>query len=191
RRHTRLSRDWSSDVCSSDLLRGQLSTVARDMPGGRGVGSQGDSGSRHARDVWVVSEIPYTPLKTTVPERGFSCRKKDRREIARSGGFAGGLPVHDANGFVETNTDQARDALLLHGDAVESIGSLHGELVVRHEDELGVGGELSDEPHEALHVGIIEWGIDLIQNAEWARFYKVDSEEQGNGSEGLLAAGEL
>src|SRR5690606_39425011 len=27
RRHTRFSRDWSSDVCSSDLLRGEYSEI--------------------------------------------------------------------------------------------------------------------------------------------------------------------
>src|SRR5256884_9935365 len=34
RRHTRCSRDWSSDVCSSDL-RGQQSQQARCVPHGR------------------------------------------------------------------------------------------------------------------------------------------------------------
>src|SRR3989442_6901893 len=29
RRHTRCGRDWSSDVCSSDLFRGEAEAVAR------------------------------------------------------------------------------------------------------------------------------------------------------------------
>src|SRR5256884_4599089 len=50
RRHTRCSRDWSSDVCSSDLreVREQLdgaATRARGLPGdaGRRIGQQADS----------------------------------------------------------------------------------------------------------------------------------------------------
>src|SRR5271165_7423331 len=32
RRHTRFSRDWSSDVCSSDLLRGSLHGTPEGVP---------------------------------------------------------------------------------------------------------------------------------------------------------------
>src|SRR5690606_39811191 len=32
RRHTRFSRDWSSDVCSSDLVRGFLEAIADGVP---------------------------------------------------------------------------------------------------------------------------------------------------------------
>src|SRR5690606_41074051 len=33
RRHTRFSRDWSSDVCSSDLGRGNISTYSKGSRG--------------------------------------------------------------------------------------------------------------------------------------------------------------
>src|SRR2546430_6815443 len=38
RRHTRFDCDWSSDVCSSDLLRRRISTPLSPTPIGRGVG---------------------------------------------------------------------------------------------------------------------------------------------------------
>src|SRR5690606_39525960 len=37
RRHTRFSRDWSSDVCSSDLPKGPGALVRREYEIGRGV----------------------------------------------------------------------------------------------------------------------------------------------------------
>src|SRR2546429_5372266 len=36
RRHTRCSRDWSSDVCSSDLPDARRAALERRPPGGRG-----------------------------------------------------------------------------------------------------------------------------------------------------------
>src|SRR5216684_6068829 len=36
RRHTRCSRDWSSDVCSSDLGKAEGSSVMRNLLGGKG-----------------------------------------------------------------------------------------------------------------------------------------------------------
>src|SRR6266511_4552150 len=35
RRHTRFSRDWSSDVCSSDLALGEALRLAGDLDGAR------------------------------------------------------------------------------------------------------------------------------------------------------------
>src|SRR5207253_6672862 len=37
RRHTRWPRDWSSDVCSSDLVDGQVWDLARALPDGMQV----------------------------------------------------------------------------------------------------------------------------------------------------------
>src|SRR5690606_39370336 len=42
RRHTRFSRDWSSDVCSSDLRRGGARRVAGEGTVGVGAGLEGD-----------------------------------------------------------------------------------------------------------------------------------------------------
>src|SRR5262249_57365909 len=36
RRHTRLVSDWSSDVCSSDLIRAIVDNPQKGQPGGRG-----------------------------------------------------------------------------------------------------------------------------------------------------------
>src|SRR5690606_6237287 len=50
RRHTRFSRDWSSDVCSSDLLpeRGQLLHLAAAGPPGVEVAGEDDQGEEQA-----------------------------------------------------------------------------------------------------------------------------------------------
>src|SRR5690606_40308766 len=49
RRHTRFSRDWSSDVCSSDLARGQRRAVVvvEALAGG---GEDLDAGERRLRE---------------------------------------------------------------------------------------------------------------------------------------------
>src|SRR5690606_40958901 len=44
RRHTRFSRDWSSDVCSSDLLhRIQIDALLRHFPQGRHIAQLADT----------------------------------------------------------------------------------------------------------------------------------------------------
>src|SRR6267142_4998346 len=40
RRHTRLTCDWSSDVCSSDLREQGRGELRRQFPAGRGVGRE-------------------------------------------------------------------------------------------------------------------------------------------------------
>src|SRR5690606_39376171 len=58
RRHTRVSRDWSSDVCSSDLKR----SVARSGPRGADLDHVAD------RDlVRVRSEMPVSPFRPHRP----------------------------------------------------------------------------------------------------------------------------
>src|SRR3989337_2873538 len=54
RRHTRCYRDWSSDVCSSDLISGTVATVAL----------QGDS--------CLTLTVPGQPTYTLVPLQGTS-----------------------------------------------------------------------------------------------------------------------
>jgi hypothetical protein len=62
---------------------------------------------------------------------------------------------------------------------------------VGHEHELRVVLEAADEAHEALHVGVVEGGVHLVEHAERAGLDEVDRKEEGRGREGLLAAGEL
>src|SRR5206468_9245305 len=57
RRHTRSDRDWSSDVCSSDLIREAILIEVRDGdPGGRRPGLQQRGWSRRKAGVPIVEK---------------------------------------------------------------------------------------------------------------------------------------
>src|SRR5207253_7395684 len=49
RRHTRWPRDWSSDVCSSDLARGRRGAEITRPRAGRGPGAAGESSSTRGK----------------------------------------------------------------------------------------------------------------------------------------------
>src|SRR5690606_40499469 len=79
RRHTRFSRDWSSDVCSSDLAGGQLGELRRqagedlsdaEKPCGRGALAGGTS-RRHqsfARSIGEAKKfIRNLPMRSSEP----------------------------------------------------------------------------------------------------------------------------
>src|ERR1019366_1152447 len=93
-------------------------------------------------------------------------------------------------GGVELDADQAADAGLLHGDAVQCFRGFHGLLGMGDDHELGIDRHLGDEAGEAGDVGLIERGIDLIQHAERAGLIVEYGHEQGDGGQRLLAAGE-
>src|SRR3989304_7640584 len=79
---------------------------------------------------------------------------------------------------------------LLHGHAVERVDHLHGALTVCDEDELAYGRHLLDEAVELVYVGVVERGVDLVQEAERARLYEEDGEYERDGRKRLFAAGE-
>src|SRR5206468_8447803 len=86
RRHTRSDRDWSSDVCSSDLARGLWSILgpeARDTldnapPAGEHAHSEGSLGLYVATDggVDVIGERPELPEAS---EQTAEIRSEERR----------------------------------------------------------------------------------------------------------------
>src|SRR5439155_14307517 len=81
RRHTRWPRDWSSDVCSSDLLSGILAAKIPDRwtkPGSRNAASPPS----------VVSEWSRS---TRRPHPGTSPRRENSRSEERRVGKAGRL----------------------------------------------------------------------------------------------------
>src|SRR5204862_4579005 len=63
RRHTRSLRDWSSDVCSSDLPR-RAPARKRDVHGGRAVAGGG---------------LPRLELRTEATDGSFDLRSEERR----------------------------------------------------------------------------------------------------------------
>src|SRR5438105_12783379 len=78
RRHTRSTRDWSSDVCSSDLRKKVKKTRAREGQSGSGAGSDRCSGRRSERRAGSAGEQrALRPAR--VARRGV--RKKDRKSV--------------------------------------------------------------------------------------------------------------
>src|SRR5207302_4077601 len=75
RRHTRFSRDWSSDVCSSDLApetdlvygRGPIGTTVhfRELTGGSRVAAGATSGGRIGLG-WLVTRVLVGPAERLV-----------------------------------------------------------------------------------------------------------------------------
>src|SRR2546430_3503284 len=77
RRHTRFDCDWSSDVCSSDLVHGEANFVVRFAPasvldGGCGTGRVGRELARRGIEV-VGVDIDPQMLATA--------RRKDRKSV--------------------------------------------------------------------------------------------------------------
>ena len=62
--------------------------------------------------------------------------------------------------------EQFGDAVLLHGDAVEDVGGLHGAAAVGDDDELGLVAHPAQVLREADDIGIIQRGLDLVEDAE-------------------------
>ena len=68
----------------------------------------------------------------------------------------------------EADRDVFRDAGLFHGDAVEGVGAGHGFLGVRDDDELREREEVAEDTDEAADVGLVERGVDFVEDAEGA-----------------------
>src|SRR3989449_5316161 len=92
RRHTRCSRDWSSDVCSSDLGGGDrdgLRGPARRGVGHRGAG-HGRPGVRPARALWAAARASGDgdrgrPDRRDAPRQEGTCVDPAVRVAARGG----------------------------------------------------------------------------------------------------------
>src|SRR5690606_40810696 len=81
RRHTRFSRDWSSDVCSSDLLQQQLALglVGLQLPGQvRGEAEvAGQGGQAHALPAQGFAEAALlAPERSEERRVGKECRSR-------------------------------------------------------------------------------------------------------------------
>src|SRR5690606_9683411 len=93
RRHTRFSRDWSSDVCSSDLQRSKAGTGISCAQVGRStaVATKRQTSSHavrrpppHRRDVHAIANMPAALLT----------RRSGQREIDLGVATDLGLPIH-------------------------------------------------------------------------------------------------
>ena len=86
--------------------------------------------------------------------------------------------------------EQFGDAVLLHGDAVEDIGGLHGAAAVGDDDELGLVAHPAQILRKADDVGVIQRGLDLVEDAEGRGVDGEDGEIDADGHQRLLAAGQ-
>ncbi len=86
--------------------------------------------------------------------------------------------------------DDLGDAVAAHADPVEHVGGVHGAFLVGDDDELGAVGEAADQLQEAVDVGVVEGGLDLVEDVEGARPRQEDGEDEGDRDQRLLTAGE-
>src|SRR6266511_5020563 len=98
RRHTRFSRDWSSDVCSSDLPDGgQWQALRRRLAGGHGrrglappPGPAPPAVARVQADLRPARRLLLAPAPLTLPEPAAPSRARDARRLL-AGGAVGQL----------------------------------------------------------------------------------------------------
>src|SRR6516162_8413102 len=76
------------------------------------------------------------------------------------------------------NANKLRHARLLHCNAVEDATGFHGLAIVGNDDELCLLTHVTDKAGEAADVGFVERGVDLVEDAEWARLVAEYSDEQ-------------
>ena len=86
--------------------------------------------------------------------------------------------------------DDLGHAVAAHADPVEDVGGVHRPFLVGDDDELGAVGEAADQLQEAVDVGVVEGGLDLVEDVEGARPGEEDGEDEGQRDQRLLAAGE-
>ena len=77
-----------------------------------------------------------------------------------------------------------------HRDAVETVGSLHGSLLVRHDDQLGFPPEFGDKIQKTMQVHVIEGSLDLIHHIERRWSALEDREQESERSQRPFATGQ-
>src|SRR5690606_38558598 len=140
RRHTRFSRDWSSDVCSSDLL-GELLGERGEPHGGEHRGGDGDDVAALAGD-----------LDDLLGEDGGPAE-------ARGGDGQAGLGVDDADG-VEAVGDVLHGrgvAAALLGDRVDDDGAAEG--LGAPQRELHGSEVVAVDRADVLHAQVLEHAL--------------------------------
>src|SRR5690349_7335007 len=108
-------------------------------------------------------------------------------------------PIHAVDGAVvlllprfarQATRNDLGDPIVAHADAVEDVGGVHRPFLVGDDDELGAVGEAPDQLQEAVDVGVVEGGLDLVENVKGAGPGEEDGEDEGDRHERLLAARE-
>src|SRR6266536_5252506 len=162
RRHTRSTRDWSSDVCSSDLLL-QPTHCFRDgafelwiMTGNNILGPVLDV------DVWCDAFVLHRPLPITCKEASARC---DHRATVDKQWCVGGMDQPTPGSFPN---QQANLAALKH--VGHQVATRAGHLVNDHylwsPDSVGGDGEWITIAGDIIHVAIeiaAEYVDDIVR----------------------------
>ena len=85
--------------------------------------------------------------------------------------------------MLQVQFEQFGDTVLLHGDTIQHVGGLHGAPAVRDDDELRLIAHPAQVLGKPAHVGVIQRGLDLVQNAERSR---VDGQNRKVDADGRL-----
>lgn len=88
-------------------------------------------------------------------------RRQRRLHIEVISGFSGHL-----HGRINIDGNDTRNPLLLHGNADQLLGHLHGDLVVRDEQELGLLAHAAHKIGIALGIGVIQRRVHFVQQAK-------------------------
>src|SRR5439155_3905015 len=91
---------------------------------------------------------------------------------------------------VQVDRDEGRKAGLFHSHTIEHIGGLQGLPVVGDDQELRLTGQFPQDTQEAINVCVVEWSVDLVEDAKGARPEEEDPDEGRPAGEGPLSARE-
>ena len=90
--------------------------------------------------------------------------------------------------MLQVQFEQFGDTVLLHGDTIQHVGGLHGAPAVGDDDELRLIAHPAQVLGKPAHVGVIQRGLDLVQNAERSRVDGQNRKVDADGHQRLLAA---
>src|SRR6478735_6423747 len=85
---------------------------------------------------------------------------------SRVGRTAGTVTASGRLGLAEPLADHRRDAVAAHGHAVERVADLHGPLLVGDDQQLGVLTQLLVDLQQPAQVGVVQRGLDLVEDVE-------------------------
>src|SRR5690606_8895547 len=125
RRHTRFSRDWSSDVCSSDLYVDDLISVLVDLINDINLELQNlaidsevvhKTGDESINGIKTFSDIPILPIALPTIDEQATSKKYVDQEISAL--------VTIINGIINSLNDFALDTEVVHKNGDETINGV-------------------------------------------------------------------
>ena len=78
----------------------------------------------------------------------------------------------------------------MHGHPKQLLSELHGDFIVRDDDELHFLGHPFDQFNKPAHIVVVQRRVHLVKNAEWRGVQLEYGKHQGHGRQGLFAAGQ-